>query len=316
MEKQEIENKTLQEINVKDISANPHNPRLHFDQEELDSLKGSISKVGILVPLTVYRNTKKVPDAKYIILDGERRWRCAKFLGIANIPANIIDEPKDITQNILFMFNIHHFKQEWALFPTALKLEVIIKKLDTDNEKTLSDFTGVSRSTIRRCKRLLWYPPKYRDVLMEKSGNISTDFFIELYPIVERLAYEDKFDFPVGVTNLVDSFIKIFNKKTSLVDVKQFRVIKKTMSLFDKNNNINEFIKILEKFINADDHDIDIFHDTNATEEEFQRDLLKKIIFLNESLEKIDYELITDVIFENEFKKLQSKLNAMSDNVS
>jgi ParB/RepB/Spo0J family partition protein len=69
-------------------------------QDELDSLKGSISKVGVLVPLTVYKNTRNVPKGQYIILDGERRWRCAKQLGMETIPANIIDEPEDITQNI------------------------------------------------------------------------------------------------------------------------------------------------------------------------------------------------------------------------
>jgi ParB family transcriptional regulator, chromosome partitioning protein len=311
MEENNFESKTLQEINVKEISANPHNPRLVFDQEELDSLKGSISKVGILVPLTVYKNTKNHPEGKYIILDGERRWRCAKFLGLEKIPANIIDEPKDITQNILFMFNIHHFKQEWALFPTALKLEVIMKKLDSDNEKTISDFTGVSRSTIRRCKRLLWYPEKYRDILMDKSGRISTDFFIEFFPIAQRLSYEDKYDFPDGISKLTDDLINIFNEKTTFVDVKQFRLMKKSMSNYDKNNNISEFIERLDSFI--ENKDIEIFESHIASEEEMQKDILKKIIFLNETLEKIDFETLTDIIFENEIKKLNNKLNQITE---
>ena len=177
-----MEKKTLFKIPIDEIAPNPHNPRLIFDPQELDELKKSISKVGILVPITVYENAKRFPKAKYVLLDGERRWRCAKELGIEVISANIIDEPEDVTQNILFMFNIHHFRREWELFPTALKLEVIIKKLGTDQESVLSEFTWVKRSTIRRCKVLLWYPAKYRDTLTEKGGRISTDFFIELYP--------------------------------------------------------------------------------------------------------------------------------------
>jgi len=115
-----MENKTLREIKVSEIAPNPYNPRLVFGPSELNELKNSISKVGILVPLTVYQNTKDLPKENYIILDGERRWRCATEIGLETIPANVIDEPKDITQNILFMFNIHHFRKEWALFPTAL----------------------------------------------------------------------------------------------------------------------------------------------------------------------------------------------------
>ena len=84
--------------------------------------------------------------------------------------SNIIDEPSDDTQNILYMFNIHHFRKEWALFPTALKLETVIEKIGTDQESILADFTGVSRSMIRRCKTLLWFPKKYRDVNSPKIG--------------------------------------------------------------------------------------------------------------------------------------------------
>ena len=56
-----MEQKTLSEMPVSEISPNPHNPRLIFPEEEMDELKGSIKKVGILVPLTVYKNTKTYP---------------------------------------------------------------------------------------------------------------------------------------------------------------------------------------------------------------------------------------------------------------
>ena len=53
----------------------------------------------------------------------------------------MIDEPEDVTQNILFMFNIHHYRREWELFPTALKLEQLIKATGTDQESVLTSFT-------------------------------------------------------------------------------------------------------------------------------------------------------------------------------
>jgi ParB/RepB/Spo0J family partition protein len=120
---------TLQEIFVDEISANPQNPRLFWDEDLLSDLKESISKVGVLVPITVFENSKPNAKTKYVLLDGERRWRCTKELGITKIKANIIDEPEDITQNILYMFNIHGFRREWEIFPTALKLDILIKEL-------------------------------------------------------------------------------------------------------------------------------------------------------------------------------------------
>jgi len=56
-----MEHKTLFEIPVSEIAPNPHNPRLFWDDADLDELKGAMEKVGILVPLTVYKNSKPYP---------------------------------------------------------------------------------------------------------------------------------------------------------------------------------------------------------------------------------------------------------------
>ena len=309
-----MENKTLQQIKVSNISANPHNPRLIFDQDEMDSLKGSIEKVGILVPLTVYRNSKSFPKEEYIILDGERRWRSATQLGLETVPANIIDEPEDITQNILFMFNIHHFKEEWALFPTALKLEVIIKKLDTDNERVISDFTGVDRSTVRRCKRLLWFPKKYRDILMEKRGKISTDFFIELYPIANRLHYENTYLFNDGLIDFIDSCINIFQKQDSFTDVKQFRDIRKYMSYHEKQGSFNKFIEKIEEFVETEN--IEVFDPLQLDENIEVRNVVKYTRYLSESLEKIDLNEISDFTLESDLKILKEKLTSVLESIN
>ncbi len=308
-------NQTLQDIEVSSIAPNPHNPRLIFDEEELDDLKKSIKKVGILVPLTVYKNNKKHPSNEYIILDGERRWRSAKELGLSTIPANIIDEPKDITQNILFMFNIHHFREEWALFPTALKLEVIINRLDTDNEKTLSEFTGVNRSTIRRCKKLLWYPKQYRDILMEKGGKVSTDFFIELYPIAHRLSYESKYDYNDGLDTFIDSCIGIFKEQEIITDVKEFREIRKAMGYYDKKDDFNTFTKLINSFINGEMKGLEAFENSHNDEDVLRKNLLKYMHFLNINFDKINIDQISDIEFESTIKTLQNKLDEIIENI-
>jgi ParB/RepB/Spo0J family partition protein len=300
-------NKTLQEIEVSNISPNPHNPRLIFNPDELNELKGSIFKVGILVPLTVYRNTKSFPKTEYVLLDGERRWRCAKELGHEKVPANVIDEPKDITQNILFMFNIHHFRKEWALFPTALKLEVIIGKLGTDQESVLSEFTGVSRGTIRRCKALLWYPLKYRDILLEKSGRISTDFFIELFPIAHRLSYEDPFLFPTGTERFVDACIAKFESQNHIHDVKEFREMRKAMGYYEKIENLPEFIKKVEQFI-TEDIGLEIFASVDVEEERTFKNIIKYVSYLNANLSELNPDILSDIYIEDQLRALNEKL--------
>ncbi|MCK4826449.1 ParB/RepB/Spo0J family partition protein, partial [bacterium] len=103
-------------IPIEKIRRNPHNPRVLFDPEPLNVLRDSIKEVGILVPLLVYESIK---TKDYVILDGERRWRCAKELGLPDVPANVIEEPSTLN-NILRMFNIHNVREPWELMPTAL----------------------------------------------------------------------------------------------------------------------------------------------------------------------------------------------------
>src|SRR5690242_6985181 len=111
-------------IEPAEIDRNPENPRLIFREDELLALQESIAEQGILVPLTVYQGTKG-----YVILDGERRWRCALKLGLSSVPAIIQPEPDSLT-NIMMMFAIHKTRSDWDPLPTALKLEKLEGELE------------------------------------------------------------------------------------------------------------------------------------------------------------------------------------------
>lgn len=301
-------NKTLFNIPPADISANPHNPRLIFDDESMAELKKSISEVGILVPLTVFENTREFPKTKYILLDGERRLRVAKELHMVIVPANVIEEPRDITQNILYMFNIHHYRKEWELFPTALKLEVIIKALKTDNESQLSNFTGVSRSTIKRCKILLWYPPKYRDILMDRTRKVSTDFFIELYPIAFRLSQEPEFDYPPGLEKLVDRLIEIFEDGKVIVDVKEFREIRGAMGYYQSTGNFASFKEKMMSFLSQPQETLDIFTSPELEANQARRNIIRYTSYLIANLSTIEPDMISDLTIVEQLEKLSDIL--------
>lgn len=165
------------------IRPNPHNPRRLFDEEPLRILRESINKLGVLVPVTVYPKIKDKQDPKkdeFILLDGERRWRCAQSLDMDKIPAIIVQQPSD-TENILTMFHIHNLREGWQLMPTALKLDVLMKRLNERNEKKLSIITRLTTTQIRRCKILLSYPKKYQNMMLAPPDRrLKSDFFIEL----------------------------------------------------------------------------------------------------------------------------------------
>ncbi len=135
------------------------------------------------MPLDVYpkdpRRTKLTSDT-FVLLDGERRWRCAKALGLDTVPVIIVAQP-DTAQNILTMFHIHNVREGWQLMPTALKLETLMDMLGEENERKLAELTKLTISTIRRCKSLLTYSEKHQGMMLAPpSERYKADFFVDL----------------------------------------------------------------------------------------------------------------------------------------
>jgi ParB/RepB/Spo0J family partition protein len=116
----DIKNSNVRNVPLKLIEPNPKNPRLIFDQEELDRLIESIKNRGMLVPLNVFLNEKK----KFTIIDGERRYKASLQLGLKTLPV-IINKKPHKEDYALDMFHIHNLLEPWELLPTALKLKEV-----------------------------------------------------------------------------------------------------------------------------------------------------------------------------------------------
>jgi hypothetical protein len=139
------------------------------------------------VPIAVYKERDK-----YVLIDGERRWRCALKLRLPTIPALIQPKPSPLN-NLLLMFNIHALREQWDLMTVALKLPTVITlwkeatRVDRDpNEIQLAEATGLPRAWIRRSRLLLALPQQYKDMLLaelrkpKSQQRLSEDFFIEM----------------------------------------------------------------------------------------------------------------------------------------
>lgn len=145
----------LAQIDPNSIAKNPNNPRRFFNEGSLDLLKTSIQEVSILVPVIVYADPEH--RGRFVLMDGERRWRSAVDLGLDEIPANIIPAP-DPLANLLRMFNIHAMREQWPLVATALSLKDVIRLSGESREARLAELTGLTRSTVRRARRVMSLP--------------------------------------------------------------------------------------------------------------------------------------------------------------
>lgn len=74
----------VQHVNVAEIKVNPNQPRHRFNDTEMEELKNSIAKHGILQPLVVRRSKDRME-----LIAGERRLRAAKLLGWEKVPCVI-----------------------------------------------------------------------------------------------------------------------------------------------------------------------------------------------------------------------------------
>lgn len=176
---------TSKKLSPKLIKPNPENPRLVFRQEEMEKLMFSIDQYGIQVPLTVY------PDGdRFILIDGERRWRCARKLNLRTVPVLVQDEPTEL-ENLLLMYNIHALREQWDYYTIATKLTRVIELYEHEhgcepNEVQLSAATGLTRGQIRRCNLLLDLPNRFKEMLLaelrlpKSQQKVSEDLFIEM----------------------------------------------------------------------------------------------------------------------------------------
>lgn len=148
------------------IHPNPFNPRRYFNDESLDLLRTSIQEIGILVPLIVYPADEQ--PGSYVLLDGERRLRCALLLGLEQVPVNITPEPSEI-DNVLRMFNIHSVREDWPLVSVALSLQNVMDVSGETRETRLAEMTGLTRASVRRAKRLLALPKNEIELIRDEA---------------------------------------------------------------------------------------------------------------------------------------------------
>lgn len=72
-------------IDMRRIKRNPQQPRIMFDQVELQELAQSIRVHGVIQPIVVEQCAKE-----FLLHDGERRWHASKLAGLKKIPAIVV----------------------------------------------------------------------------------------------------------------------------------------------------------------------------------------------------------------------------------
>lgn len=156
----------LQEISIDKIERNPYQPRTYFDHNELEELIKSIEEHGMLQPLVV----APLPNGKYQLIAGERRFRALGVLGRARVPVII----RDATEQQKLEFAIIENVQRQDLNPIEEgKAYIRLSEEFGLTQEQIAERVGKSRPQISNTIRLLQLPKEIQDALMEKKISAS-----------------------------------------------------------------------------------------------------------------------------------------------
>ncbi|MDB5250779.1 MAG: chromosome (plasmid) partitioning protein ParB [Segetibacter sp.] len=146
------------------ISINPKQPRRDFDEQSLNELAASIKLHDIIQPITV----SQLPDGKYQLISGERRFRAAKLAGLSDIPAYIRHANDNQLLELALLENLQ--REDLNAIEVALSYKRMMEELDYTQEQ-VAERMGKERSTVTNYIRLLKLPPDIQ--LSVRNGSMS-----------------------------------------------------------------------------------------------------------------------------------------------
>ena len=148
------------------LRPNPHNPRKHFSDEQIQELADSIRQKGIIQPILV-RAFAGVTDA-FEIIAGERRWRAAQRAGLHDVPIRVVEATDQEALEFAIVENVQRSDLN------AIEEAQGYDRLATEFAYSQSDIariTGKSRSHVANTVRLLKLSDEIKKHVV--AGNLS-----------------------------------------------------------------------------------------------------------------------------------------------
>ncbi len=173
------------DIRIREIRANPYQPRKVFDDTALKELSDSIREHGVFQPVIVRKSLKG-----YELIAGERRLRASKLAGLDTIPAIIVEIDDREMMEVSLLENIQ--REDLSVMEEAAGYQQLIDKLGYTQEE-LSKRVGKSRTHVTNILRMLKAPEAVKRLLEEGKisfGHARALLSIEDEDYQEELAYK------------------------------------------------------------------------------------------------------------------------------
>ena len=147
------------------LKPNPKQPRVEFNQKQLEELCESIKVNGILQPIII----EDAGDGTFYIIAGERRTRASKMAGLAKVPVQLRKFDEQQKLEMALIENIQ--RADLNPIEEAMAYYNLIQLGDL-NQEEVAKRVGKNRSTVANAIRLLKLPEDIQRSLV--SGQITS----------------------------------------------------------------------------------------------------------------------------------------------
>ena len=207
-------------IPIKQIIPDPNQPRKLFIIEQMEDLMSSIQKEGVRVPLIVESN---YDGDKFLILDGERRYRASVAAKLTTIPAIVETGPLSFERRTQIRFNVQEQHANWN---------------DIDKAKAIYDYKQTSKQTLQEiAEKLNLHLPKVHAYLSITELSDAACALVAKHNI--------QFSYLTYLVRIVKSYLAL-SEKFSREEIEEKIIDKIVMGTFKTIPDIHSFSKTLQ----------------------------------------------------------------------
>ncbi|MFZ5975048.1 MAG: ParB/RepB/Spo0J family partition protein [Bacillota bacterium] len=152
----------LLSIPIDCIRPNPAQPRRTFNEQAIDELAQSISRFGLLQPISV----RKLGADRFELVAGERRLRAARKAGLTHINAIVVTAVEQESALLALIENLQ--REDLNYFDEAQAYYEVLREHGLTQEELAREL-GKNQSTIANKLRLLRVSRQVRE-LAERNG--------------------------------------------------------------------------------------------------------------------------------------------------
>jgi ParB family chromosome partitioning protein len=135
------------EIALKDLIANPYQPRRDMDPKYVEELAKSIESEGLLQPIVV-----RMKGKQFELIAGERRLRAFEYLKKETVPARVIEASDASSATLALIENLQ--RENLNPIDEALGYASLVRDFDLTQE-AVAERVGKGRASIANALRLL-----------------------------------------------------------------------------------------------------------------------------------------------------------------